>query len=135
MNTILGTPFLEQLKGILDLGDRALKLRLISKTLPLVMKKPALRVRGHVVPLPCNFSIFPSISFNIPPSVPILQHLSESSSVDFLHHPTPSDCLTVNDAREGEPSPGHWSLMVPPLMLDNYSVIVGSHLRHLVFGY
>ena len=47
VNTILGTPFLEQLKRVLDLRDRTLNLRLIGKTLPLVMKEPALGVREY----------------------------------------------------------------------------------------
>ena len=42
LNTILGTPALEKLRGILDLGDRSLTLQAIGKVFPLIMQDPGL---------------------------------------------------------------------------------------------
>ena len=53
-----------------------------------------------VTPLPGNFRIPPSISSNVPSSIPLLQHLA-SSSVTFQHNPISFDRLTVKDAWEG----------------------------------
>jgi len=102
LNTILGTPALEQLRGILDMGDRSLNLQSIGKVFPLIMQDPGLGKKGEVTPLPGNFCVPESISSNVPSSVPLLQHLASSSSVTFQHNPTPSDQLTVKDAWEGD---------------------------------
>ena len=101
LNTILGTSALEQLRGILDLGDMSLNLQSIGKVFPLIIKDPGLGQKGVVIPLPGNFCVPESISSNVPSSVPLLQHLA-SSSVTFQHNPTPSDRLTVKDAWEGD---------------------------------
>ena len=63
LNTILGTPALEQLWGILNLGDRSLTLQSIDKVFPLIIQDPSLEQKGVVTPLPGNYRVSPSISY------------------------------------------------------------------------
>lgn len=61
LNTILGTPVIEMLKCLLDLGDRTLNFWLVNKILHLTMQDPGLGHKGVLIPLPGNFSVPSSI--------------------------------------------------------------------------
>ena len=72
LNTILGTPFLEQLQSILDLGNQTLNLKLIRIAIPLVAQDSGLGYKGVVEQLLSNLNVFPSIPSNFPSFVPIM---------------------------------------------------------------
>ena len=101
LNKMLGTPALEQLKGLLNLGDWTLTLQLINKVFPLIIQDPGLGQKGVVTLLPGIFRVPPSISSNVPSSVPLLQYPA-SSFITFQRNPTLSDRLTMKDAWEGD---------------------------------
>ena len=129
----MGTPALEQLWGILNLGDRSLTLQSIDKVFPLIIQDPGFEQKGVVTPLPGNYRVPPSISSNVSFSIPLLQRHA-SISVTFQHNPTPSDHLTVKNAWEGDTFSRHLEFnALPPHLVDNHSVMVGLQLHRHAF--
>ena len=93
LRTILGTPSLIAMHGILDMVTNTLTLRKLNMILPLVMTEPC---SGLVAQ--SDITSQSGVTTSSPHNSVALHTLSNSSNTKFLTHPSHSDHLVVTDS-------------------------------------